>query len=256
MAVIRSADAQTMARDAIVLDLGELSRQGDVILAQAKFQAQRVIEEAQAERARLIGDAEKVGRERGEKAGYADGIAKGQKQGAEEAREQIGQDLQRLAVAWGDALEHFETVRVALFREARLDVLKLAVEIAEKVARKAIDADENAAAAQLEAALEMISRPTRLRIACSPADKQLLIDLMPALNARFGKVASAEVVEDAKLGRGSVVVCTEKGEIDATIDTQIARVIDAILPDRNATAMPSTPAPPVEDDDAPEASDG
>jgi flagellar biosynthesis/type III secretory pathway protein FliH len=258
MAVIRSAEAQTMARDAIVLDLGELSRQGDVILAQARFQAQRVIEEAQAERARLISDAEKVGRERGDQRGYAEGMARGQKQGAEEAREQIGQDLQRLAVAWGDALEHFETVRVALFREARLDVLKLAVAIAEKVAKKAIDADEHAAAAQLEAALEMISRPTRLRIACSPADKQLLTDLMPALHERFGKVASAEVVEDASLSRGSVVVRTEKGEIDATIETQIARVIGAILPDRNATAMPNIPAPPepAPADDESEASDG
>jgi flagellar biosynthesis/type III secretory pathway protein FliH len=255
MAVIRSAEAQTMARDAIVLDLGELSRQGDVILAQAKFQAQRIVEEAQAERARLISDAEKVGRERGEQKGYDEGLARGQKQGAEEAREQIGQDLQRLAVAWGDALEHFETVRVALFREARLDVLKLAVAIAEKVAKKAIEADENAAAAQLEAALEMVSRPTRLRIACSPADKQLLVDLMPALNERFTKVASADVVEDASLSRGSVVVRTEKGEIDATIDTQIARVIDAILPDRHATAMPTKATPsPVEDE--PEASDG
>lgn len=243
MAVIRSAEAQTMARDAIVLDLGELSRQGDRILGQARFQAQKIIEDAQNERARLIGDAEKVGLERGEKKGYDAGFARGEKLGAEQAREQVAQDLQRLAVAWGDALEHFETVRVALFREARMDVLKLAVAIAEKVAKRAIDLDENAAAAQLDAALEAIARPTRLRIACSPADKQLLESLMPALNQRFAKVASAEIAEDATLSRGSVVVRTDKGQIDATIETQIARVIDAILPDRNASALPAAEPP-------------
>ena len=239
MAVIRSADAKTMARDAIVLDLGELSRQGDRILGQAKFQAQKIIEDAQAERARLISDAEKTGLERGEKKGYDAGFAKGQEVGAEQAREQIAQDLQRLAVAWGNALESFETVRVALFREARLDVLKLAVAIAEKVAKRSVNADEQAAGAQLEAALEMIARPTRLRIACSPADKQLLESLMPALQQRFAKVTSAEIAEDSSLGRGSVVVRTDKGDIDATIDTQIARVIDAILPDRTASALPA-----------------
>jgi flagellar biosynthesis/type III secretory pathway protein FliH len=244
MAVIRSAEAKTMARDAIVLDLGELSRQGDRILGQAKFQAQKIVEDAQAERLRLISDAEKVGLERGEKKGYDAGIAKGEKIGAEQAREQVAQDLQRLAVAWGNALEHFETVRVALFREARLDVLKLAVSIAEKVAKRAIDADEHAAGAQLEAALEMIARPTRLRIACSPADKQLLESMMPALSQRFAKVASAEIAEDPSLSRGSVVVRTDKGDIDASIETQIARVIDAILPNRAASALPAADPPP------------
>lgn len=244
MAVIRSADAKTMARDAIVLDLGELSRQGDRILGQAKFQAQKIVEDAQAERQRLIGDAEKVGLERGEKKGYDAGFAKGEQAGAAQAREQVAHDLQRLAVAWGNALEHFETVRIALFREARLDVLKLAVAIAEKVAKRAIDADERAAGAQLEAALEMIARPTRLRIACSPDDKQLLEGMMPALSQRFAKVVSAEIVEDASLSRGSVVVRTDKGDIDASIETQIARVIDAILPNRDASALPAAEPPP------------
>lgn len=253
MAVIRSAEAKTMARDAIVLDLGELSRQGDRILGQAKFQAQKIIEEAQNERARLIADAEQVGLERGEKKGYADGFAKGQQAGTEQAREQVAHELQRLAAAWGDALDAFETVRVALVREARLDALKLVVAVAEKVAKRAVEADVNSAAAQMEAALEMIARPTRLRIACSPADKQVLTDLMPALHARFTKITSAEVVEDASLSRGSVVVRTDKGEIDARIETQIARVIDALLPDRNATALPRADGP--ESPASPEATD-
>lgn len=238
MAVIRSAEAQTMARDAIVLDLGELGRQADRIVGQARFRAQKIVEEAQAERARLIGEAEKIGLERGEKKGYADGVAKGQKVGTEQAREQVAQDLQRLAVAWGNALQDFETVRGALVREARLDVLKLAIAIAERVAKRAVDADEHAAGAQLEAALELIARPTRLRIACSPADKELLESMMPALAQRFAKITAAEVVQDASLSRGSVVVRTDKGEIDATVETQIARVVDALLPDRAASALP------------------
>lgn len=247
MAVIRAADAKTMARDAIVLDLGELSRQGDRIIGQAKFKADLLIEEAKQERTRLISDAEKVGLERGEKAGYEEGFKKGQAQGAEEAREQVAEDLRRLAVAWGDALETFESLRIALFREARLDVLKLAVAIAEKVAKRAIETDDHAAANQLAAALEMVARPTGLRIACSPEDRKILTDMMPALESRFSKVTSAEVLEDASLSRGSVVVRTDKGEIDASIETQIVRVIDALLPDRNATALPRQPEPDSEE---------
>ncbi|MGP1309894.1 MAG: FliH/SctL family protein [Phycisphaerales bacterium] len=241
MAVIRSAEAKTMARDAIVLDLGELARQADRILGQAQFKAERIVEDAQKERQRLIADAEKVGIERGHKAGYDDGFKRGQEAGAAEARERVADDLQILAAAWGDALEGFETVRVALFREARLDVLKLAVEIAEKVAKRAVDADEQAAARQLEAALELLARPTNLRIACSPDDRRLLADLMPNLESRFTNVRSAAVIEDPSLSRGSVVVRTDKGEIDATIETQIARVVEALLPDRAATALPTEP---------------
>lgn len=238
MALIRNSEASTMARDAIVLDLGELSRQGDRILGQAKFQAQKIVEDAQKERQRLIADAEKIGLERGEKKGYDAGFARGQEVGAAQAREQVAHDLQRLAVAWADALEGFETVRVALLREARLDVLRLALGIAERVAKRAVERDENAAAAQLEAALELVSRASSLRIACSPGDAALLREMTPALAAKFGSVRHAEIIEDPSLSRGSVVVRTDKGEVDASIETQIARVCDALMPDRAATALP------------------
>lgn len=238
MALIRNAQAATMARDAIVLDLGELSRQGDRILGQAKFQAQKIVEEAQAERARLIADAEKIGLAQGEKRGYDAGFRKGQETGTSQAREQVAQDLQRLAVAWADALEGFETVRVALLREAKLDVLRVALGVAERVAKRAVEMDEASAGAQLEAALGMITRASRLRIACSPEDAELLRQMTPALARKFSTMAHAEIVEDPNLSRGSVVVRTDKGEVDASIETQIARICEALMPDRNATALP------------------
>src|SRR5690606_27701061 len=136
--------------------------------------------------------------------------------------------------------ENFEAMRTALYREARLDVLKLAVAVAEKVAKRRVEFDPEAAAAQLEAALELVSRPTRLRIACSPGDRAVLEESLPALRARFARVGDAEIVEDAALSHGSVIVRTEKGEIDATIETQIERVVHAILPDRGASALPAS----------------
>lgn len=247
MALIRNAQAASMAKDAIVLDLGELSRQGDRILGQAKFLAQKVVEEAQAERTRLIGDAEKVGLAQGEKKGYDAGFRKGQEIGTGQAREQVGQDLQRLALAWADALEGFETVRVALLREAKLDVLRVALAVAERVAKRAVEMDETSAAAQLEAALGMVTRASRLRIACSPDDAELLRQMTPALAKKFTTMAHAEIVEDPSMSRGSVVVRTDKGEVDASIETQIARICDALMPDRSATALPR---------DEPEAAEG
>ena len=148
------------------------------------------------------------------------------------------QDSSPLAVAWADALEGFETVRVALLREARLDVLRLALAIAERVAKRAVEADEASASVQLEAALELVSRASSLRIACSPEDASLLREMTPALAARFASMRHAEIIEDPSLSRGSVVVRTDKGEVDATIETQIARVCDALMPDRAATALP------------------
>lgn len=238
MALIRNAQAATMARDAIVLDLGELSRQGDRILGQAKFQAQKILEKTQAECARLITDAEKIGLAQGEKRGYEAGFRKGQEIGTSQAREQVAQDLQRLAVAWADALEGFETVRVALLREAKLDVLRVALGVAERVTKRAVEMDEASAGAQLEAALGMITRASRLRIACSPDDAELLRQMTPALARKFSTMAHAEIVEDPKLSRGSVIVRTDKGEVDASIETQIARICEALMPDRDATALP------------------
>ena len=82
MPVIRKEDAQAVSRGAIVLDLGDLHRQGEAIIAQAQQKADEILKSAERQRQRLLEGAAEYGRTEG----YAKGLADGHEQGVAEWR--------------------------------------------------------------------------------------------------------------------------------------------------------------------------
>ncbi|NRA57932.1 MAG: hypothetical protein HRU13_07415 [Phycisphaerales bacterium] len=230
MPLIPRADASSLARDAVVLDLGDLARQGRSIVERAEAEAQQMIANAQAERERLIGDATERG--------YADGLAKGLEEGRKQGHEQGQAEaiaaerdiLEALQGAWTEALASFEKLRGQLQLEAERGVLELALKLGERVAKRAIEYDDQAAARQLVAAIELAMAPSRLRVKVSPEGAAAVRAALPRIAEKMHDSPSVVVVEDPSLSHGSVVIDADETSVDATIETQIARIIEALLP--------------------------
>lgn len=230
MPMIPRADAQELARQAVVLDLGDLARQGQAILQRAHERAQAIIEEAKAERQRLIEGAHQLGYQQGLEQGLAEGTKRGLEQGKAQAIEAQREALEALGQAWREALERFEAMRGQLRLDAERSLLGLAVRLGERVAKRALEADEQAARRQLVEALELVLAPSRVRIRVCPADAALVSQALPELSERLSGSAEVAVVEDDTLSPGSVVVEADQTRIDASIETQVARLAEAILP--------------------------
>jgi flagellar assembly protein FliH len=137
--------------------------------------------------------------------------------------------LQEIEARWMTAVTEFEAARDRMLTEARHDLLRLAVRIAERVIKRRIDTDPKVAASQLEAVLTHILRPSRLTVLACPDDLPALREAMPTLCARFSAAAHVELQGDPSLPRGSCVARTLGGEIDASIWTQLDRVADTLL---------------------------
>lgn len=243
MALIKQSNAATLAKSALVLDLGDLYRQGETILAQARARAEQLLAEAQAERRRLIDQAAEQGRAEGFARGLAEGKEVGAKEGAAAAVEQRRAELDKLAQAWSAAVGDFDARRDGLVRDAGRDVVRLATLIAQRVTRRAIALDESVAIAQVEGALAAVLRPSRVHIAIHPSDRPLVEQALPALLARLANIQHAALVDDAALERGSCVVRLDGSgaEIDASISGQLDRIAEALLP--AAPAPAPSPAP-------------
>lgn len=254
MALIRQAQAQHALREALVLDLGDLHRQGEAIIAQAKERAGKIVAEAQAERLRLVADAAETGRARGTAEGLSQGRAEGERQGREAALRARAAELASLEAAWGEMLVALEAARERLLEDARRDLLRLAAMIAQRVIKRAVELDPSAVTAQLESVLQMVIRPSRLTVRVHPQDRALVEAALPGLLPRFQCVTHLELADDAGLARGSVAARLGRagggsggsgggggfddgpalgGEIDATVDAQLARLIDVLLPPRD-----------------------
>ncbi|MEQ8317444.1 MAG: FliH/SctL family protein [Phycisphaerales bacterium] len=230
MPMIPRADAATIAREAVVLDLGDLARQGEAMVDRARREADRIIEEAKAERERLISGAVEQGHAEGLERGLEEGRSKGHEDGRAAALTSQQPVFQRLEAAWQEALAAFEKRRDALHSEAERGVVSLAVKLGERVAKRAIEVDEQAAARQLGEAIGLAMRPGRLRVRVSPTDARAVREAMPAFADRLGESASVELVEDEALSHGSVIVEADESRIDGTIETQLERIVGALLP--------------------------
>lgn len=233
MGLIRAADANAIARDALVLDLGDLKRQGAHIIDDAKRKAEAILSEARAEHDRLVGEASQKGYEEGLTRGTAEGRATGAAEGRAEAIETTMSELGDLRGAWTSALDVFEAQRRRLASESIVDVVRLASAVASRVTRKVVELDPETVSRQLESVLAMVLRPTSLLVAVHPEDRTLAEDAMGALVGRLAPDAECELVDDPDLSRGSVVVrhrgiAGAGGEIDASIETQLDRIAEAL----------------------------
>lgn len=250
MALIRQAQAQRIARDAIVLDFGDLAREGEHWKAEARTEAERVLATAQKERDKLLVDAAEKGRAQGMADGHKQGLEQGREQGRAEALAQYRERFERVSSEWERCLGEFLSRRDAILNDARADVVKLAIAIARRVIRKTIDVDPGVAAGEVEAALAATSRRTRVRICVHPEDAAVLEETLPAILTRLRNVEHAVVAHDEGVSRGSCMLSTDNGGVvDASIETQIERIARALLPScasETAEKAPESSTPGVE----------
>jgi len=259
VAIIRRADAEQLARDLAPLHLGDLRVEGEVLRTRARTEAEQIVEEARAERQRLISDAAEHGSKEGRSEGYQRGLEQGREAGRLEAIRIAGAQLARLEEAWLAALAEFESDRERMLADAKRDLVMLALSAAGAVTKRAIEIDDRSALRQLEAMFEQRLSSSALSVVVSPGDEAVVREHLPALAARFTELAHASVLTDEALADGSCIVRTARGgEVDAGVSGQLRRIAEAILPGSGDAAVLGAglevESAPVEQED-PEAGD-
>lgn len=231
MALIKRADSNTVARQALVLDLGDLEGQADRLKDLATREAERIIAEAHAERARLIAGAKEEGFAAGFAKGLEEGRVKGEADGETKAIAAMRDRLIALDQAWTHALDELLGARERFMQEARISTLRLAIAIAERVVKRTIEADDQTVVRQAAEALQLAANGSRVVLEVHPDDAQTLERALPEMMRRMARGEHAEVVEDESLERGSCVIRSPQcGSIDASIGVQLDRLVETLLP--------------------------
>lgn len=239
MALIKSTTAVSLMKDAVVLDLGDLRRQGEELVRRARIEAERIVAEARAERERILAGAREEGRAEGMAKGLEEGTRLGIEQAAAAAIADHHAQVEGLEGAWRAALGAFEAEREGLVQAATRDVIALALEVARRVVKRTVELDPGVVADQLRAVLGVVTRPTELVIAINPLDRALVERALPGLVAAMPAVRHAHLVDDPGVSRGGCVARTRGdaalgdaggGEINADIPVQLDRIVEALLP--------------------------
>lgn len=230
MPVLKQHQNTPAMREAIVLDLGDIGAQAARIRSAAETHAKQIIAEAKAKADELALQQAEQAKEDGYNEGVEQGLAEGREQGRVEALADAAQQLQQLTAAWSQVAGEWEQQRVEMEREARQAVLEFALATAEKLVHRVIEVDESVIVDQAAQALSMVLSAHDASIRIHPVDRPMLEDALPQLLSELATLEHIDLVEDEAITPGGCVVAFGQGRIDATIEVQMQRLVDLILP--------------------------
>ena len=108
-------------------------------------------------------------------------------------------------------------------------MLDFALELAAKIVGRIAAEGATAARENLRKALELAEASAAVCVKVNPAQLAGLNLCLPELLEALGRSGEVRMVGDEAVSPGGVKVQTDCGEIDATIETQWANVVEALL---------------------------
>jgi flagellar assembly protein FliH len=146
--------------------------------------------------------------------------AAGAREGEIAGRNRAAAELQPVIVRLTRSIEEMANLRASLRREAEADVVQLALAIARRVIRREVAADPDALRGLVIAALEKLQGQEISRVKVHPSH-------VAAVKAGLQQAVSGgvvEVVADSSRELGSVIFETTRGNLDASVDSQLQEI--------------------------------
>lgn len=148
--------------------------------------------------------------------GYAAGEAAGQTTGAQKA----GQLLEPVIAGFKGVIHELAGMRKRVRNEAEQEAVKLAIAIARRVMHRELATDPDAILGLVIAAFSKMNAREVHRLRVSPAEAKAI----EQNRARLDLPAALEIVSDSSLTSGCALFETARGELDASVDTQLMEI--------------------------------
>lgn len=164
------------------------------------------------------------------KAGFDEGRRHAEHTLAEELHRKEAELSERIEALLGNIMRHYHQFQSAAERNA----VQLAVAIAERIIKKAVTIDNEFIVRQIHEAMKRVVGVDRIRIRLNPADEEFVRAHRTALLTSADAVRELTLEADETIPRGSCMLESDAGNVDASIATQLERVEAALFSDQEA----------------------
>lgn len=178
------------------------------LVDQAKAEANAIITSAYAE-AEAIRDA-----------AYREGLESGLQQ-VEAQKQELIEQFDKLNTDADAKLEEYWTL-------TEPEMLKLAVEIAEKIVRKHIDEHEDFVMNTVKGGIRQLREKQDLKVHVNPADYDFMRAHKEDIIASSDGIRTVEIVDDRRVDQGGTLIDSGSGHLDARISTQFKEIEKAL----------------------------
>lgn len=171
---------------------------------------------------RRIDDRNLISRAREEAQNIKEAAAK---EGYQEGLSQCKADIEEVK----NAITAFLSAKQEVFEYIAPDILEISVEIAQKIIKKELQQDPTIILDNIMEILKGLSKEeTKITLRVNPVQVSLLKAEVPNVMANVGLEAKILIVPDDTIMEGGCMVTTTNGVIDATIETQLAVISEAL----------------------------
>lgn len=181
----------------------------EALLAAAQAEAQGILADAEAQRA----------------AGYQAGYAEGMQQARLEAFAEVETAIAALRGAEAGVSHRIDE----LDAEAGPAAAGLAIEVAARVLRAEVSIHPERVLDVVRGAMRRAVDRERLVVRVNPQDLAICREAAPDLLQNTGGIGRLDFFDDQRVTRGSCILETNSGDVDATFESQLERIHEALF---------------------------
>lgn len=213
----------------VAFSFGDIEKEAQRILDAARQEARAILARAEEDARSLKSRAVKEGREEGYQKGHEEGAEEGHRQAFEQASMEFRNATRKLIEALQAMLRDVEEQRKRMIEKAKIDLVALAIAVAEAIVKREIVKDEKITVLNVRKAIELSSRKSDLVIRVHPDDLKAMKEFVPELQQTFASLTRVDIVADDRVMRGGTVVTNPEGVVDADIRTQLQEIERELL---------------------------
>ena len=162
--------------------------------------------------------------------------ARGRREAEDAATQRFSAVMQNTAERLAQSVKQLADVRPRLCKEAEADLLRLAMAIARRILYRQINIDPTALEALVKISLDRLGRQEQVRVRVSSS----LADTVRAILARISS-RPTEVLPDSNLEDGSLIFETDRGQLDASIQSQLDEIERGLIDRLDNNPQPQSP---------------
>lgn len=147
------------------------------------------------------------------------------KEGYQEGITTAKEDIQRVR----DSLETFLNAKQEVYESIAPDILEISLDIAKKIIKKEMAENPDILLDNIKDILKGLSREeTKIMLKVNPSQAAILKQEIPEVMNMAGLEAKVIIVPDENTMEGGCLLTTSNGVIDATIETQLEIISEAL----------------------------
>jgi len=213
----------------VAFNFEDLVERGEAYLETIRQQVREMLQKAETDVETIRREAHARGLEQGRQEGLRQAAEQIQKRAAEIADKSSRDSLATTLPAMKAAVEALVIERDRWLAEWEATAVGLAAAIAERLIKRHLELKPEVARDMIKNALQLAAGTPHIKVRVHTDDAALLGEPAADVVRALASSGDAEIVPDPTLKRGSCVIQTTHGTIDARLETLLERIVSELL---------------------------